>query len=361
MAEEVAKQEINVTRGTFDFEGIITNFDKNQEVDSKTKKGNAMRSIVFNIDTAEGHSHRLQLRAYQSEKVYFSKTEVDKDGNRKNDIKEVKWNDRLKFNMEGYQPIDRVSFHKGKVTDDKGNEKRVTAHMLTFDAIPEILNEFKVGDSVHIFGNIQIEDYTMQNGNSGTAVRLVPTRIYHTSEDVDFTKEGFKETANFTQKLLVDEIEISGTNEATITGLIIGNQRMGRQDFIMRDKVYQNYASLLQVMKNANKYVSMTVFGTLVNGAAKEEEVDEYVEIMGVKVKVEKNPMQRNTGGSFVREFLINGIETKDGVPQFDNGIEYTEENVQKFINQFIRARQEFGESTNTAEAKTTSVDDFAF
>ena len=359
MSEAVVKQEINATRGTFEFKGIISNFDKNQEVDSKTKKGNSMRSLVFNIDTAEGHSHRLQLRAYQAEKVYFSKTEVDKDGNRKNDIKEVKWNDRLKFNMEGYQPIDKVSFHNGMTQDDKGNNKRVTSHTLTFDAIPEILNEFKVGDSVHVRGNIQIEDYTTQNGNKGTAVRLVPTNIYHTAEEIDFTKENFSEFANFTQRILVDEIETSGTNEATITGLIIGNQRMGRQDFIMKDEVYNDYSALLQVLKNKPKYPSMTIFGTLVNGASKAETNEvEYIEFEGVKIPVKNNPMKRNSANNFVREFLITGIETKDDIPQIDFN-EYNEENVQKFINQFIRAKQEFGESTDIAE--TTSADDFSF
>ena len=51
-------------------------------------------------------------------------------------------------------------------------------------------------------------------------------------------------------------------------------------------------------------------------------------------------------------------IETKDDIPQIDFN-EYNEENVQKFINQFIRAKQEFGESTDIAE--TTSADDFSF
>ena len=154
MSEAVAKQEINATKGTFEFRGIISNFDKNQEYESKTKKGNTMRTLVFNIDTAEGHSHRMQLRAYQSEKVYFSKTEVDKDGNRKNDVKEVKWNDRLKFNMEGYQPIDRVRFHNGKKVDESGKESRNSVSMLTFDSIPEI-NE-TLGRAI---GNTMLSQY----------------------------------------------------------------------------------------------------------------------------------------------------------------------------------------------------------
>lgn len=355
MSEAVAKQEINATKGTFEFRGIISNFDKNQEYESKTKKGNTMRTLVFNIDTAEGHSHRMQLRAYQSEKVYFSKTEVDKDGNRKNDVKEVKWNDRLKFNMEGYQPIDRVRFHNGKKIDESGKESRNSVSMLTFDSIPEIIKEFNIGDSVRITGNIQIEEYTTQNGNTGTAVRLVPTSIYHTTDTIDFTKEDFSEVANFTQRILVDEVEKSGTNEIVVTGIVIGNQRMGRQDFIFRDDAITKYGGLLQIIKSKKKYIAMTVKGILNNGAAKEEEVQEFIEVLGVKVPVVQ---ARPTGNAFVREFLVTDIITGDAGEAIDEGVTYTEENVQKFINDFIRAKQEFGESTTT---ETTSAEDFAF
>lgn len=353
MAEAVAKQEINVTRGTFDFRGVISNLDKEQDVDSKTRKGNNMRTLVFNIDTAEGHSHRMQLRTYQTEKVYFSKTEVDKDGTRKTDIKEVKWNDRLKFDKEGYQPIDRVSFHNGTEKDENGSEKRVTAHMLTYDAIPEILKEFQVGDSVHVRGNIQIEDYTTQNGNSGTAVRLVPTSIYHTSDDIDLTKEDYAEFANFTQRILIDEVEKTGTDEVTVTGIVIGNQRIGKQDFIFRGEKLKEYSGFLKVAKSHAKYIAVTLKGIL-NNSVSEQQEEEFIEVMGIKMR---QVSSRPTGNSFVREFLVTDIVTEEGRDGIDEGIEYNEENVQAFIDQFIRARQEFGESTDKAEEKTDATD----
>ena len=37
MADEVVKQEIRATNGTFDFAGIISNLDKEQDYDQKTK------------------------------------------------------------------------------------------------------------------------------------------------------------------------------------------------------------------------------------------------------------------------------------------------------------------------------------
>lgn len=356
MAEEVAKQQIKPTSGTFTFVGILSNFDKNQKVDGVTRKNNAMRTLVFNVDTAEGHSHRLQLRAYQTENVYFSKTEVDKDGNRHTDTQQVKWNDRQKFNLEGYNPIDRVSYHYGTITDDKG-ERRATFSKLTFDAIPDILAEFKVGDSVRVVGNIEIEDYTSANGNSGTAVRLIPTRIFHTTEDVDFKSEKFTETANFSQKLLVDEVEKTGTDEMTVTGLIIGNQRIGRQDFIFRGDAYKTYMNLPNAFKTTPKYISMTVKGTLTNAINKEEAEVEYVEVFGMKVPKVR---ERETGNSFVREFVVKTVVTGEDGEAVCMGTEYTEADVQEFINTFIRARQEFGDK-NTTNTESTDADDFAF
>lgn len=357
MAEEVLKQEINATRGSFHIRGIITSLDKEQEIESKTSKGNTMRRIVFNVDTAEGHSHRMQLMAYQGEKVYFSCTKVDDKGNRTNIVEEVKWNDRQKFNKEGFLPIDRVSFHCGMKKDDDGKESRATVSMLTFDAIPEILKEFSVGDSVNINGTLQIEEYTMQNGNTGKAVRMIPTRMFHTTEDVDFNADDFSEVANFTQVILMDEIEFTGTKEATITGLVIGNRRMGRQDFIYRedpavpDVKFSEYEDLLRVLKNEKKYVCAKVWGQMINGASKQEEEVEYIVIKGVRVPKKVNPMERRGGNGFIREFLITGIDLEN--LDFES---YTEENVQQFIDTFIRAKEEFGESTSTS-----SADDFAF
>lgn len=360
MADEVVKQEIRATNGTFDFSGIISNLDKEQDVNQQTKKGNSMRTLVFNVDTAEGHSHRMQLRAYQGEFVYYSKTNVDKDGNRKTDIQKVKWGDREKFDtskggkFEGYLPIDRVAFHNGNEKDDSGKEKKRTSTMPTYDAIPEILKEFSVGDSVRIVGNIQIEDYTLANGNSGTAVRLIPTRIFHSSKEIDFKAEDFTEVANFNQKILVDEVEETGTKEITVTGIIIGNQRMGRQDFIFRDKAYDDYNQLLNTMKNFPKYVSIELKGILNNGAAKEE-APQFVEIKGIKVPLVQS---RPAGNSFVREFLTTAIVTGESAEHIDWGDTYTEQNVQEFINNFIRAKDEYGESTATEE---TTADDFTF
>lgn len=362
MADEVVKQEIRETKGTFDFKGVISNFDKEQDVDQKTKKGNSMRTLVFNVDTAEGHTHRMQLRAYQGEYVYYSKTTVDKDGNRKNEIQKVKWGDRAKFDtseggkFEGYSPIDRVSFHNGMVTDEDGKQKRNNVSMLTYDAIPEILKEFKVGDSVRIVGNIQIENYTLDNGNSGTAVRLIPTRIFHSTDEVDFKAENFEEVANFNQKILVDEVETTGNDEITVTGLIIGNRTMGRQDFIFRGNAYKFYKDLLNTMKNFKKYVCIELKGVLNNGAAKQEE-QQFVEVKGIKVPLVQS---RPTANSFVREFLTTAIVTGESAEAIDWGDTYTEENVQEFINSFIRAKEEFGETKTEAEAET-SADDFAF
>ena len=66
-----------------------------------------------------------------------------------------------------------------------------------------------------------------------------------------------------------------------------------------------------------------------------------------------------------IKEAWIKAYRDKDGntkqgqlVKDIARVTNDSEENVQKFINDFIRAKQEFGESTTT---ETTSAEDFAF
>lgn len=361
MANENAKQAISETRGSFNFVGIISNLDKNQQSEKTTSKGNAMRELVFNLSTAEGHTHRMQIRAYQQENTYFVKN-FEENGERKRDIKQVKWADRKKFqgskDGEGYFPIDLMRYHFGKVIEN-GKEISSTKTNLTFDAIPELLEEFNTGDSVRVIGNIQIEDYTLSNGNTGTAVRLIPHTIYHTSEPVDFTKEDFKEYANFNQKILFDEVEKTGTNEATVTGIVIGNQRIGKQDFIFRGDAYEIYQPFLESIGSLKKYVAAEVQGILANTVETEDDGDNFIVLKGgARVpRITKRPAAK----SFIREFLVTGILTgEDGeAVDYDS---YNEENVQEFIDGFVRARQEFGKTTKEKEEEAEKIgEDFSF
>ena len=344
MAEEAEKVTLKQTRSTFAFKGRITNFDETKPIEGKTSKGNPMRTLIFNIETAEGHIHKMQLRAYQRDKVYFSKFNKD-NKDKKSDIQEVKWEDRFTLDKE-YLPMDRVTYHKGK--DDKGKEVSVTA--LTFDAIPDIAQEFKVGDIVRVVGNIEIKEFEGRDGNMSNYVTLIPTRIFHSS-DLDFESEKFQECANFTSQFLIESAEKTGTKELTVTGISIGNRVIGRQDYIFRDKAYDAYEAFIRDEAN-HKYTAIIANGILVNATEAEDKKEEYITTRTGK-KIPK--ISRTTVKSFVREFVVSEVVSEDGFIDYDT---YTEDNVQEFINDCIRARQEFGKSTTD---ETVKEEDFIF
>lgn len=355
--EKKQKQEIPAMRGTFAIRGIVTTFDKVEGFTQETKKGNTMRRIRFNVSSSEGNIHSLQLQAFQTEYVYFSGREKQENGEEKNVVEQVKWNDRLKYRKEGFTPIDRISYGLKKVVNPETNREENERHTkLTYDAIEDIYNLLEVGMSVYVRGNIQVEEYTAQNGEKRNTTRLIPTQISLTGAPIDFNAEDFKEEAVFELGVIAEDIEFSGTQEATVTGLFIGNQRMGRQTLVVRndeslkdnpDFDLENLLTGLRNVKAYNKsYVYLTFVGNMINAANRETvETEAISNPFGFK---DTHSPLRSSGRGFRREFLCTGV-----VEELIDTDTYTPENVDQFISQFINPKQEF--------ADATPADDFAF
>lgn len=354
--EQKQKQEIPAMRGMFEIRGIVTTFDKVEGFTHKTKKGKEMRRIRFSVASSEGNIHSLQLQAFQSENVYFSGKEKQEDGSEKTVIEQVAWNDRLKYKKEGFSPIDRVSYGLQKVVNPDTNKEENKKEMkLTYDAIEDIYNLLEVGASVYVRGNIQVEEYTAQNGEKRNTTRLIPTQISLTQNPIDFHAETFKETASFELCVIAEDIEFSGTEEATITGLFIGNQRMGRQTLVVRndeslaDNEHFDLSNLLDGLRNvkaSKPYVALTFVGNMINAANHEVEEPETVS-NPFGFKNTPSPLRKTSSG-FRREFLCSGV-----VEELIDVDTYTPENVDAFIAQFITPKNEF--------AETAPADDFAF
>lgn len=354
--EQRQKQEIPAMRGTFAIRGIVTTFDKVEGFVQKTKTGKEMRRIRFSVTSSEGNIHNLQLQAFQSENVYFSGREKQEDGTEKIVTEQVAWNNRLKYKKEGFLPIDRVSYGLKKVVNPDTNKEENERHIkLTYDAIEDIYNSLEVGMSVYVRGNIQVEEYTAQNGEKRNTTRLIPNQISLTGSPIDFNAEDFKEQAVFELGVIAEDIEFSGTEEATITGLFIGNQRLGRQTLVVRnDECFKddpefdltNLLNGLRSVKAYKPYVYVTFVGNMVN-AANHEVAEPEVTTNPFGFKNTKSPL-RPTGSGFRREFLCKGVV--DSLIDMDT---YTPENVDQFIAQFIAPKDEF--------ADAAPADDFAF
>lgn len=353
--EKKQKQEIPAMRGSFAIRGIVTAFDKVEGFESKTKTNKNMRKITFDVSSNEGNVHKMEIRAIQGDKVYFSGKVKKEDGTEENVTQEVAWKDRLKFKKEGLQPIDRITFGLEKEKDEEtGKEKNKREVMITFDAIEKIFNLLEVGMSVYIRGNIQVEEYTTNKGEKRNSTKFYPNQIFLTQEPIDFKAEDFKETAQFELTAAVEEIEINGSEEATITGLVIGREKLGRQTLVFKQdpSLPEDYdlAKWINVCKNiqrAKKYWTGTFVGNIINGAQSESqsestEVDEW----GIPTSFTSPMRSRLTG--FTREFLCLGILSGSV-----DTLTYTEESVDNFINQQLKPKEEYGEVQN--------ADDFVF
>ena len=346
--EQRQKQEIPAMRGTFAIRGIVTTFDKVEGFVQKTKTGIEMRWIRYSVTSSEGNIHSLQLQAFQSENVYFSGREKQEDGTEKIITEQVAWNNRLKYKKEGFLPIDRVSYGLKKVVNPDTNKEENERHIkLTYDAIEDIYNSLEVGMSVYVRGNIQVEEYTAQNGEKRNTTRLIPNQISLTGAPIDFNAEDFKEQAVFELGVIAEDIEFSGTEEATITGLFIGNQRLGRQTLVVRnDECFKddpefdltNLLNGLRSVKAYKPYVYVTFVGNMVN-AANHEVAEPEVTTNPFGFKNTKSPL-RPTGSGFRREFLCKGVI--DSLIDMDT---YTPENVDQFIAQFIAPKNEFADA----------------
>ena len=137
--------------------------------------------------------------------------------------------------------------------------------------------------------------------------------------------------------------------------MVIGNQRLGRQTLVFKNdpSLPDNFdlsiwMNALRNLQSAKPYIAATFVGNIVNTAnTAEASVDETkVDEWGIPVTFH-SPL-RNRGNGFKREFVCSGI-VGDSV---DNET-YTPENVDEFIVQFIKPKDEFGEVSN--------ADDFAF
>lgn len=349
--EQRQKQEIPAMRGTFAVRGIVTAFNKTEPYEKKTKTGKDWRKIQFDVTSSEGNIHKMQIQAFVGEKVYFSGRVKDETGADKTVVEEVYWNDRLKYKKDGFLPIDRVSFGLKKVTNAEGKEENEKHTKVTYDAIEDIYNLLEVGMSVYVRGNIQVEEYTRQDGAKGNTTRLIPTQISLTQAPIDFNAEDFQETATFELQAIAEEIEVTGSEEVTITGLFIGNQRLGRQTLVFKNDPSMPEGFDLAVwingcrnLQRAPKYVSAIFAGNMVNTANQESvsQDDGAVDEFGFPTSY-VSPL-RNRGTGYRREFLCSGI-----VPSSIDKDTYTEENVDTFITQFIKPRSEFGETTPDA------------
>lgn len=167
------------------YRGIIVGANpqnSNYYKEGTTKNGKPWRTLRFGIKTSPKQTIYVELFGQEYDKVYpYSKNE------KKSMI--MDWKDR--FNLpSGYNLIGVTVGSKNTIFTD-------------YDAIPQIMENFKDGDSIFVSCDNKFSKY---NGN--LQVKYSVKSIYKTSEEIDFEDPEFKEQSEFTQELTITDVDV---------------------------------------------------------------------------------------------------------------------------------------------------------
>lgn len=188
------------TKGSFQLSGIVTGMLKDSHYkETTTKTGKPWRILNFGVQTDKDSTIYVTLSGGEKEEVYFSKSITTDDGKKKIETKKVLWKDRFKFKEDGYRLIG-VNVGVTKKKDEKGNDVNDKKLLTEYDACREISDNLIDGKSVFVRGNIEYSHFD-NNGNSKHMIKFIPTQV-SLCKDIDFDKEDFVPTADFTQYII---------------------------------------------------------------------------------------------------------------------------------------------------------------
>lgn len=288
------------TRGNFQLKGIVTGTTKDgffKEI--KTKSDKQMRILNFGVEYDNGNTLYVNMQGIEQDAVYFSK-KADKPGE-KGDTQKVSWNERFKYNREGYRLIGNNIGVK-KIVNSEGktvNDKKV---LTDYDSCDEIAKNLGDGSSVFVRGKLDISSFTTDRGEKRTTTKLVPSQV-SLCADCDFSDVDYEKVNDFNQTIIFMGIEKEKDDNDKSTGkyvvlskIVTWNSIEDVQFYVTDDKL----AGLFK--KNLKPYWSIKVSGHIVT-ETQTETVSDDSDVWG-----EADAMTKVTAPTR-RLFVISGAQ----------------------------------------------------
>lgn len=257
------------TKGNFQLKGIVTGTTKDgffKEI--KTKSDKPMRVLNFGVEYDNGNTLYVNMQGIEQDAVYFSK-KADKPGE-KGDTQRVSWNERFKYNRDGYRLIGNNIGVK-KIVNSEGktvNDKKV---LTDYDSCDEIAKNLGDGSSVFVRGKLDISSFTTDKGEKRTTTKLVPSQV-SLCADCDFSDVDYEKVNDFNQTIIFMGIEKEKDDNDKPTGkyvvlskIVTWNSIEDVQFYVTDDKL----AGLFK--KNLKPYWSIKVSGHIVTETQTEE------------------------------------------------------------------------------------------
>lgn len=267
----MANKELVQTIGSIKLKGIVVGLNnENTFREGITKNGDGVpwRSVSLTIKTNQNNViyNNDVYGQVQEKKV---KVYSNKDGEKK--TLEIDFDERNDL-PPGFTPFGfgtvRTSFHKAE------NGKFAAKNYFSYDAVEEIKNNLEDGKSVWVNAEFDPNTY-VSNGETKTTVKYKIMSIGLLKEDLDFSKEDFKETASFEQEFIVVGTQIvKEQKKVYVTGRLINyNQTWDDITFVIDANKYEKLAT--NVLKKLKFGDFVKAQGIILNGSVFEEEQKE--------------------------------------------------------------------------------------
>jgi len=191
------KDELQQCKNYFSIAGIVKGLEnpsKNQGFEIGTiknglSKGKQYKSIKFKVQTSPENTIPVECFGMELDNAYFYSKTLKKT------IK-APWDKRNSLSKEGYLLIKP-----------------------SFDLVQELHDELRDGESVTITGEIDYQEYKV-NDEVKKNTKFIIKSVKKATHEIDFEHPEFKEKNKFNQDLVVDDISVDG-DSIFINGLII--------------------------------------------------------------------------------------------------------------------------------------------
>ena len=334
--------ELPETKGSFQVKGKINGVESSRfYTEKKTTNKKDFRAVNFGCMYDDKRTVYMNLNGMPQDNVYFSKRNADTN---KTDTKKVAWDNRNKFNEEGWRMIG-TNLGLTKTTDKDGKEVNDKKTMHSFDACEYIKKTMKDDMSTFIRGNIEFSSYLDKDGNTRRSIKYVPGQI-SLCKEVDFEEydEANKPVHDFTQTIVFMEVNQEKENDKATGRFVVSAKIVTYSDIVDAEFIITDKKLAELFRKNLKPYYAISVHGHI--------EVSHKVEEVSDDDGWGSANSMTSVSAPTKTEMIITGA-----TPSTIDRESYTEKNVSEAIAKIRNAKNAEKNFSGSASTNTSDED----
>jgi hypothetical protein len=277
------------TKSFFTMSGIIIGKDNPKNENNGYKSGTTSnnknyRGLKFLLKTNDNNLIPVEIFGTEKDFVYaFNKTSKQ--------TQKIAWKDRTKELPKGFNFI----------------------YPEAYDLVETVMKNYKDGDSVYVNGEIQVSDYYNEEvGKNIVQKRFTIKNMGKLKNEINFEVEDFVEKNNFTQEIIIGEVEIDKELNKTFINsyVIVYPEKVLPLVLEINNLTHKNHSEYAKKFKLGD---FIKVVG-LINNRAKLVEIEDSVDlnVVGAYAKQRKEKAVKEYEKNLqILDFDIESFESK--------------------------------------------------